>query len=129
MRIRNPAFLFLVLSSICEAGIDVLPREMENISRGSTFGDLSLSTERGRCRTSQLQDYRVQEYRLRSFLSFTCNVLLESLFVESQNIPGVTLKRRGPWKISIYLWLFLYYTPTGEGCSGDGANTFLPRGF
>jgi hypothetical protein len=32
-------FLFLILSSICEAGRDVFPREMQNINRGCTFGD------------------------------------------------------------------------------------------
>jgi hypothetical protein len=47
---------------------------------------LSLSTERGR------QNYRVQEYRFPSSLSFKCNVLRESLSVDSQNIPCATLQ-------------------------------------
>jgi hypothetical protein len=80
-------------------------REMENIQvEVLPSGILSLSTERGRCRTSQVQDYRVQEYRLPSSLSFKCNVLRESRSVDSQNIPCATLKRRGSWVISKYLW-------------------------
>jgi hypothetical protein len=71
-------------------------REMENISRGPTpSGILSLSAPRRRCRTSQLQGYRVQEYRLPSLPSFKCNVLRESLSVDSQNIPCATLQRKG----------------------------------
>jgi hypothetical protein len=35
--------------------------------------------------------------------SFKSNVLRESLSVDSQNIPCVTLKRRGSWVISVYL--------------------------
>jgi hypothetical protein len=57
---------------------------MENISRGLTFGDfVSIRTD---VRTSQLQDYRVQEYRLPFPSSFKCNVLRESLSVDSQNM-------------------------------------------
>ncbi len=33
------------------------------------------------------------------------NVLRESLSEDSQNIPCATLKRRGSWVMSIYLWL------------------------
>jgi hypothetical protein len=66
---------------------------------------LSLSAPRRRCRTSQLQDYRIQEYRLPSPPSFKCNVLRESLFVDSQNIPCATLNRKGSWVISVYLCL------------------------
>jgi hypothetical protein len=61
----------------------------------SASGILSLSAKRRRCRTSQLTDYRVQEYRLPSPPSFKSNVLRESLSVESQNIPCATLK--GSW--------------------------------
>jgi hypothetical protein len=65
-------------------------------------GILSLSAQRRRCRKAQWQDYRVQEYRVSSF---KCNVLRESLSVDSQNIPCATLvKRRGSWVISVYLW-------------------------
>ncbi len=78
---------------------------MENISRGLTFVDFV------RCRTSQLQDYRVQEYRLPSSPFFKCNVVRESLSVDSQNIPCATLKRRGPWVISVYLWGWLNRSP------------------
>jgi hypothetical protein len=45
--------------------------------------------------------YRVQDYRLPSPPSFKCNVLPESLSVDSQNIPCAILKRRGSWVISI----------------------------
>ncbi len=64
-------------------------------------GILSLSAPRRRGRTSHLQDYRVQEYKLPSPPAF--NVLRESLSVESQNIPCATLKIRGSWVISVYL--------------------------
>jgi hypothetical protein len=48
-------------------------REMENISGEiPASGILSLSAPRRRCRTSQLQDYRVQEYRLPCPSSFKC---------------------------------------------------------
>jgi hypothetical protein len=81
-------------------------REMENISiEVPPSGILSPSAQRRRCRTSQLQDYRLQEYRLPSPPSFKCNVLRESLSVDSQNIPCATLKRRGSWVISVYLWV------------------------
>ncbi len=65
---------------------------------------LLLSSQRGRCSTSRLLDYRVsiQEYGLPSNSSFKCNVLLESLSEVSQNIPGATLNRRGSWVISIW---------------------------
>jgi hypothetical protein len=36
--------------------------------------------------------------------SIKCNVLRESLSEDSQNIPWATLKRRGLWVISVYLW-------------------------
>ncbi len=61
-----------------------------------------------------LQDYRVQECRLPSPPSFKCNVLRESLSVDSQNIPCATLKRRRSWVISVYLWseLITFYPLT-----------------
>jgi hypothetical protein len=50
-------------------------------------GILSLSTDWGRCRTSQLQDYRVQEYRQTSlFPLFKCNVLCEILSDDSHSL-------------------------------------------
>jgi hypothetical protein len=58
----------------------------------------------GRCRTSRLQDYRVQEYRLPSPPSLKCSVLRESLFLDSQSIPCAALKRRVSWVISVYFW-------------------------
>ncbi len=85
-----------------------LPREMENISRGPTFGHfVTIRTERSMqvCKTT---DYRVQEYRLPSPPSFKCNVLRESLSVDSQNIPCATLKRRGSWVIFIYFCACLF---------------------
>ncbi len=82
----------------------VTTREIENTILLS--GILSLFPERGRYRTSQLQDYRVQEYNLPSSLSLKCNVLRESFSVDSQSIPCATLKRRGSWVIiSKYLWV------------------------
>ncbi len=52
---------------------------------------------------------KTTEYRYKStdsvFTSFKCNELRESLsVVDSQNIPCATLKRRGSWIISVYLW-------------------------
>jgi hypothetical protein len=44
--------------------------------------------------------YRVP-YKVPSPHSLKCNVRLESLSVDSQNIPGATLKRRGSWVISV----------------------------
>ncbi len=91
---------------------------MENISRGPpTFGDfvtirtdwsiedvvakrtnklelrrLEKRSSIGRLATMSLfQDYRVTEYRLPSPPSFRCNVMRESLSVDSQNIPCPTL--------------------------------------
>jgi hypothetical protein len=42
-----------------------------------------------------LQEYRTQEYRIAYPPSFKCNVLRESLSVESQNIPCAALNRGG----------------------------------
>jgi hypothetical protein len=84
---------------------------MENISRGPTYGDsVTILSPMGRCRASRLQDYRV-EYRLTSPPSIKCNVLLESLSEDSQNIPCATLKRKGSWVIFIpvHLWLCTWF--------------------
>jgi hypothetical protein len=43
---------------------------------------------------------RLQSTRFPYTPSIKCNVLLESLSEESQNIPGATLKSRGLWKNS-----------------------------
>jgi hypothetical protein len=75
-------------------------------------GILSLSAQRRRCRTSRLQGYRVQEYRLSSPSYFKCNVLRESLSVDSQ-----TLKRRGSWVISVYLCVCRSESVTSRSCS------------
>ncbi len=62
-------------------------REMENISRGPTFGDfVTVRTE------ASMQDItvaRLQSTRVQTPLSpyFKCNVLRERLSVDSQNIP------------------------------------------
>ncbi len=80
-------------------------REMQNISRrGLPSGILSLSSQKGQCRTLRLQDYK--EYKsTESPLppSIKCNVLRESLSEDSQNIPCATLESRGSWVISVYL--------------------------
>jgi hypothetical protein len=62
---------------------------MENISRGPTFGDfVTIRTERSiqDVTVSRLQSTRVLEKTTLSPF-FKCNVLRESLFVDSQNIP------------------------------------------
>jgi hypothetical protein len=51
-----------------------------------------------------------QEYRLPSSPSFKCNVLSESLSVDSQNIPCATLKRSGSWVISVHISLVTTYS-------------------
>jgi hypothetical protein len=48
---------------------------------------------------ARLQSTRVS---LPSPPSFKCNVLRESLSVDSQNIPCATLKKGG--RVSVYLW-------------------------
>jgi hypothetical protein len=89
---------------------------MENISRGPTFGDLSLYAQRGQCRTSWLQDFRVQEFRLPSPPSSKCNVLRESLSVDSQYIPCAVLQRMGSWVISVQ------YISDEPKCRGRGGS-------
>jgi hypothetical protein len=69
---------------------------MENISRGPTFGDFVIIRTK-----SSRQDVTVAR--------------LQSLSVDSQNIPCATLKRRGSWIISIYMYLctYLFYGVDG----------------
>jgi hypothetical protein len=57
---------------------------------------------------TKLQSTRVQTTL--SSLSFKCNVLRESLSVDSQNIPCATLKRRGSWVILISVDLCSFQT-------------------
>jgi hypothetical protein len=75
----------------------VAPREMEIRSRGLTFGDfVTILTE------ESMQDVTVtRPQSTDSPLLFYCNVLRESLSVDSQNIPCAPLKRRGSWVISV----------------------------
>jgi hypothetical protein len=77
-------------------------RYMENRRGPPPLEILSLSSERGRCRTSQLQDYRVQEYRLH----LNVNILRESLSVDSQNIPCATLQKNRLWVICFLVTQF-----------------------
>ena len=81
--------------------LSVSVREIENIRRGPTFGDFGTEAS---MQDVTVEDYKVQEYRLPSPPPFKCNVLRESLSVDSQNILCATLKRRGSWVISVYLW-------------------------
>ncbi len=81
---------------------------MENISRGSTFGDFvsilanGIDTDQHGCKTTE---YKSTDYPLPPLV----NVLRESLSEDSQNIPCATLKRRGSWVISVYLWFFRFF--------------------
>jgi hypothetical protein len=60
---------------------------------------------------SQLQDYRVQEYRLPSPHALLNVMYCVSLSVDSKNIPCATLKRRGSsWVIFVYISLVPYTT-------------------
>ncbi len=90
---ENKEFVYLVLT-----------REMGNLSRGPTFGDFV--TIRIEASMQDITVARLRSTRVQTPLppSFKCNVLRESLSVDSQNIPCGTLKRRGSWVISIYLW-------------------------
>jgi hypothetical protein len=60
---------------------------------------------------------RPQSTRVQTSLypSFKCNVLRESLSVDSPNIPCATLKRRRSWVISVYLWIREKETEWGGG--------------
>jgi hypothetical protein len=94
----------------------------ESISRGSAFGDFVTIYREG-----SMQDFRVQEYRLHSSLSFfNSNVLRESLSVDSQNIPCATLKRRGgSWVFSIYSYLWPPFSARGEAACHLGCHHLL----
>jgi hypothetical protein len=79
---------------------------MENVSRGSTFGDYPRrGVDAQDVTVARPQSTRVQTPPA---LSFKCNVLRESLSVDCQNIPCATLKRKGSGVISIYLWSTFY---------------------
>jgi hypothetical protein len=67
---------------------------MENISRGPTFRDFVTIRTEGSMQDVSVAGIQVQEYRLPPTLSFKCNVLCESLSVDSQNIPCPTLRER-----------------------------------
>ncbi len=112
----------------------VSAREMENISRGSTFGDfVTLRTEASMQDVTVARLQRVQEYRLPSPPSFKCNVLRESLSVDSQNIPCATLKRGGRVCISLvsanifhsHLSLLLKYGPCND-FSNSECRCYIP---
>ncbi len=73
---------------------------MENISRGTAFGDfvtIRIRTEvdagRPGCKTTEYK--RTDSPKDLPLPPFKCNVLRESLSVYSQNIPCATLKRWG----------------------------------
>ncbi len=76
-------------------------REMESIRRGPNFGDFVTIRTLVSMQDVSVQDYRVQDSPLHPF--FNCNVLRESLSVDSENNPCATLKRTGSWVISVYL--------------------------
>ncbi len=97
--------LFFFLCSM----LTYLTREMENVSRGPTFGDLvTILTERSMqdVTVARLQSTRV--YGRLSPPSFKCKVLLESLSEESQNIPCATLREEG--RVVVNLCVSLYGT-------------------
>ncbi len=72
---------------------------MVNISRGPTFGDFVTI-----CTEASMQDAKVTRLQTPLSLSLKCNVLRESLSVDSKNIHCATLKRRGSWVISVNFW-------------------------
>jgi hypothetical protein len=90
---------------------------MENISKGTNFGDFVTIRTKASMQditVARLQS-TVQEKRLPSPPSFKCNVLRESLSVDSQNNLCAILKRSWSWVISVYLWFMvtlLYSSPT-----------------
>jgi hypothetical protein len=88
----------------------IKPRDMENISRGSTFGEFATILTEGSMQDVKVKDYRVhKEYGLPSPPSFKCNVLRESLSVDSQNIPCATLKQKG---VMVKLYIRVSLTKT-----------------
>jgi hypothetical protein len=78
---------------------------MQNIRRGPSHlrgGDfVTIHTEALMQDITVARLLQVQEYTLFSTPSFKCNVLRESLSVDSRNIPCATPKRRGSWVISV----------------------------
>jgi hypothetical protein len=100
VKTNNSGMLCSVDTLRCMVGT----REMENVSRDPTFGDFVTIRTEGSMKDVTVARLQIQEYRLSSPSSFKCNVLRESLSVDSQNIPCATPKRRGSWVISIYLW-------------------------
>jgi hypothetical protein len=76
-------------------------REMENISRGSTFGDFVTIRTGGSMQNVTV--VRLQSTRVQTLLSllFKNVMYCVSLSVDSQNIPCATLKRKESWVISI----------------------------
>jgi hypothetical protein len=92
---------------------------MENISRGPTFGDFV--TIRSEVSMQDVTVARLQTKRVQTSLSplfyMWWGTAWESLSVDSQNIPCATLKRRGSWAISVYLWvttILLFFFSRGQ---------------
>jgi hypothetical protein len=82
-------------------------REMENISKGPTFGDFVIILTEWSMQDNTVAKTTEYGTRVQTLLSPSnkCNVLRESLSEseDSKNIPCATLKRRGSWIISISL--------------------------
>jgi hypothetical protein len=78
---------------------------MENISRGPSFGDFVTILTMQRGVDAGHHGFKTTEYKSTDSPppSMKCNVLLESLSEDSQNIPCATLKSRGSRVLSIYL--------------------------
>jgi hypothetical protein len=94
------------------AFLSVEAREMEDISRGPTFGDfVTIRTEASMQDVTfeRLQSTRVQTPSLPPLLNvmYCVRVSLRTVKI----FPYATLKRRWSWVISLYLWLKL----TGVG--------------
>jgi hypothetical protein len=78
---------------------------MKNMSRVLTFGDFVTFRTK-----ASMQDIKVAillstRGQTPYPPSFECNVLRESLSVDSQSIPCATLKRSGSWVISVFIWV------------------------
>ncbi len=76
-------------------------REMENKSKGPTFGDFVTIRTEGSIQDVTVAKLQSTRVRLPSPPFFKCNLLRESHSVDSQNIPCATLKRKGSWLISV----------------------------
>jgi hypothetical protein len=87
---------------------------MENISRGHFgfchYSHRGVNAVHHSCKTTE---YKSTDSPIHA-PSFKCNVLRKSHSVDSQNISCATLKRRGSWVISVYLWA-LPLLARGEG--------------